>query len=70
MEKLKEIIEDGKYLSSLYDIQTAIDVYDSLVTHGKAITINEKVAKVCADCGINVKKNGVIFLVQIKKFKS
>lgn len=63
MEKLKKIIEDAKYLSSLYDIQTAVDVYDSLVIHGKAITINEKVAKVCTDCGINVKKNGAIFLV-------
>lgn len=71
MEKLKRIIENAmdkkwnitKGLYSLYDIQEIIIIYNNLIADRKTITINEKVAKVCTNCGINVKKRGTVFLI-------
>jgi len=64
MKKLKLIIENAlegskRKLNSLYDIQEAIDVYNSIVRSKEATTINGNVHSLCVSCGMTIKTEGI-----------
>ena len=64
MKKLKVLIEKAmegskRKFKSLYDINEAMTVYNSIVQSKEAITINGNVYQICVDCGLAAKTQGI-----------
>jgi len=68
MKKLKDIINGAiegnkRKLKSLYDIQEAIRVYNSIIESKEATTINNTIKELCNSCGLTTRVQGIEWII-------